>query len=307
MSGGSSGGGSQPQDNSLALQQMQYQHDAELQAAADAKQAQLDADFKTNLSNAVTGAKGTGDSILSQRGLDPSTYDPVIQQAISDEQSKVPQGDPNPSQYFTSDLINNALTGYQGNTQARNSTTVNNRFASGFENQALPDSLTSPYINEILTTQQGQAKQALLAAQQRGQLTDTGLTAANAALDTQSTGAKSTLDALGAGVLGKDRSDLGNIKSTALSGANSWQLGDPNFSIDPYQTQFNDAVTKDQGNLGGDITNALGSTPLFNVNSILLSGAGAQGPQNLTTASVPGAPVKKSNIDRGLGSQGATF
>lgn len=305
-----SGGGpsiQQPQDNSLQLAQLQFQQQQQLQAQADAKQAATDAQFKTNLSNAVTGAQGDATSILSSRGLDPNTYMAPITQAIADEQAKVPVDDPNPSQYFTSDLINNALTGYQSGTQAKNQTKVNNAFAPGFESSLLPDSLTSPYINSILTTQQAQAKQSLLAAQQRGQLTDVGLNAAEDALGTQSTGAKSTLDSLGDSVLASDRSGLDTIKSNATTGANSWQLGDPDFSLDPYQTNLNNTVTKDTGNLGGDITNALGSTPLFNVNSILLSGSQAQGPQNLTTASVPGMPVKKNNTDRGLGSQGTQF
>lgn len=306
MSGGSSAP-APPPDNSLQLAQLQFQQQQELQAQADAKQAATDATFKTNLSNAATGAVGTGNSILASRGLDQSTYDPIIQQAITDEQSKVPIDDPNPSQYFTSDLINNALTNYQSGTQAKNTSKVNNQFAPGFETTALPDSLSSPYINQILTTQQAQAKQALTAAQQRGQLTDTGLSAAEQALESQATGASSTLNALGSSVLANDRSGLDTVKSDATTGANSWQLGDPDFSLDPYTSQEQSLVGKDTSNLGGDITNALGSTPLFNVNSILLSGSQAQGPQNLTTANVPGSPVKKNNTDRGLGSQGAVF
>lgn len=303
MSGG--GGGYQaPQDNSIQLAQLQFQQQQEQQQEADAAQALKDQQFQTNLSTAATGAMGTGNSILAQRGLDPTTYDPVIQQAITDEQAKVPIDDPNPAQYFTSDLINSALTDDQTNTQSRNNTAVNNTFAPGFETTALPDSLTSDYVNQILTTQQGQAQDALKAAQQRGQLNDTGLAAADTALGTQSSAATSTLDSLANSVLNTDRSGLDNIKSTAANDANSWQLGDPNFSIDPYQTQESNAVSKDTSNFGGDLTNALGSTPLFNVNSILLNGSAAQGPQNLTTASVPGLPVKKNNTDRGLGSSG---
>lgn len=305
-----SGGGSTPapvQDNSLQLAQLQFQQQQQLQAQADEKQAATDATFKTNLSNAVTGATGDANSILASRGLDPATYLAPITQAIQDEQAKVPVDDPNPSQYFTSDLINNALTNYQSGTQAKNQTQVNNTFTPGFESSLLPDSLTSPYINQILTTQQGQAKQALLAAQQRGQLTDVGLSAAEQALGTQSGAAQSTLNSLGDSVLATDRSGLTNIRGNATTGANSWQLGDPSFSLDPYTTQRDSAVAKDTSNLGGDITNALGSTPLFNVNSILLSGSQAQGPQNLTTANVPGMPVRKNNTDRGLGSQGTQF
>lgn len=305
MSGGSSP--MAPKDNSLELAQLQYQREDQRRAQDEQDRLRKEGEFKTNLGNAAKGATGLGNSILSTRGLDSNKYGSIIQQAITDEQARVPIGDPNPSQYFTSDLINNALTNYQSGTQAKNNTMVNNTFAPGFDVSALPDTLMSPYINQILTTQTAQAKQALLAAQQRGQLTDTGLNAANSALSNQGKGARSTLDALGTSVLAKDRSGLGTIRSNATQGANSWQLGDPDFSINPYQTQLHNDVDKYSTNLEGDLTNALGGTPLFNVNSILLSGAQAQGPQNLTTANVPGMPVKKNNTDRGLGSQGTVF
>lgn len=306
MSGG--GGGYQaPQDNSLQLAQMQYQHEAELQRQADAKQAKLDAEFKTNLSNAATSARGTGNSILANRGLDSAKYGSVIENAITDELARVPRGDPNPANYFTSDLINNALTGYQSDRQAKNTTQVNSVFNPGFESGALPDTLDDSYINKILGTQEASAKQALLAAQQRGQLTDVGLNAANATLGTQRTGAKSTLDSIGSGVLATDRAGLKSVRDNALTAGSGWQLGDTDFSLDPYTGQRDTKLKGYTDNLEGDITNALGSTPLFNVNSILMSGSAAQGPRNLTTAGLPGQPVRKNNTDRGLGSTGATF
>lgn len=306
MSGG--GGGQQaPQDNSLALQQMQYAHDAELQRQADDKAAKLHTDFTGNLSNAVTAAQGTGRSVLANRGLDSSIYSPIVNQAITDEQARVPIDDPNPSQYFTSDLINNALTGYQSDRQAKNTTQVNSVFNPGFETSALPDTLDDSYINKILGDQETKARGALTAAQQRGQLTDTGLNAANETLNSQRTGAKSTLDSLGGGVLAADRAGLKGVRDNALSAGTGWQLGDPDFSLDSFKTSRDSKLQGYTNNLEGDITNALGSTPLFNVNSILMSGSQAQGAQNLTTANVPGQPVKKNNTDRGLGSQGTVF
>lgn len=305
----SGGGGStyypQQQDNSLALAQLQYQQQAATQAAADAKAAKLHTDFTTNLSNAATGAQGTGRDILASRGLNYDEFGNIVNRAITDEQSRVPVDDPNPSQYFTSDLINNALTTEENARRARNTSTVNQTFTPGFENTALPDDIGGSYINDILTSQRGSAESRLKAARDRGQLNDSGYSAAEAELNRQSGGASSTLSGLASSVLAKDRADLGNIRGSAITGANQYSLGDPNFDINPFVTQKTNKVNTDTANLGGDITNALGGTSLFNVNDILLKGSTAQGPQNLTTAGVPGVPVKKSQIDRGLGSTGA--
>lgn len=304
---GNGGGQMAPQDHSLQLAQMQYAREDAAKREAEAKRVREEAEFKTNLSNAVTGARGTGNTILANRGLDSSVYGSVINTAINDEMARVPRGDPNPANYFTSDLINNALTGYQSDKQAKNTTSVNQTFNPGFESSLLPDTLDDSYINKILGNQEGQAKSALLAAQQRGQLTDVGLNAAYGTLGTQRTGAKSTLDSLGSGVLATDRAGLKGVRDNALTAGTGWQLGDADFSLDPYTGQRDSKLKGYTDNLEGDITNALGSTPLFDVNSILLSGSSAQGPRNLTTANLPGQPVKKNNTDRGLGSQGAVF
>src|SRR6478609_5769341 len=106
MSGGSSsGGGGQVQDHSIELEQMRQAEAQRVQAAADAKLAQQKIDFQKMLSDAVAGGRSTGTNALVNRGLDPTKYANIIDTVLQDTQYKVPQLDPNPNQYFTSDIF----------------------------------------------------------------------------------------------------------------------------------------------------------------------------------------------------------
>lgn len=305
MSGGGGGGGPAPQDNSLQIAQMQLNAQQADQQRQDAQKAADEAKFVTNRDNAYTGAQANARTLLTGRGLNPDDYMGIISSALDDTKARIPDADPNPASYFTNDVINNALTQEENQRRIKNTGVVNNTFAPGYDTSALSDTADDPYINEILSGQYSNAQKALDYAKARGQLNDTGYSGAVQKLDSQKTGAQSTLDSLGSSVIAKDRTGLGNIKSDATTAANDYTLGGPTFDINPYSTKLTDAVGNYTKNLKGDITNALGGTQLFDTNDILLSGARAQGPQNLTTVSLPGAPVKKNNTDRGLGSQGA--
>ncbi len=306
MCGGGGGGQApQQQDNSLAIAQLQYQKAQEDEARRAAEKQAADAKFASDREAAFTAAQGTGRDILTGRGLDVNSFEGIINRALTDQKARIPQGDTNPASYFTTDVINNALTQEENQRRIRNTGMVNNEFATGYDRNYIPDTADDQYINELLTGQRGQANTALDFAKSRGQLNDSGYNTAVAKLNEQEGGARSTLDSLGSSVLGKNRASLGAIKDKASTAANSYSLGSPDFSIDPFKSELTSAVEGYNKNLKGDLTNALGGTSLFNVNDILLAGSRAQGPQNLTTAQVPGAlPKKNPQQDRGLGSTG---
>lgn len=306
MSGGGGGGGGyrEPQDNSLAIAQLQYQKAQEDEAKRAAEKAAADAKFAADRDAAFTAAQGTGRDILTGRGLDANAFEGIITRALTDQKARIPTGDPNPASYFTTDVINNALTQEENQRRIRNTGVVNNEFATGFDRTYIPDTADDSYINELLTGQKANANTALEFAKSRGKLNDSGWNTAQQKLSEQEGGARSTLDTLGMSVLNKNRAGLSAIKDKASTAANSYSLGSPDFSINPYKDELTSAVDGYNKNLKGDLTNALGGTSLFNVNDILLSGARAQGPQNLTTANVPGTMPKKQNQDRGLGSTG---
>ena len=305
MSGGGGGGGMQPQDNSLKIAELQYQRAQEDDARRAAEKAAADAKFAADREAAYTAAQGTGRDILTGRGLDAAAFEGIINRALTDQKARIPTGDPNPASYFTTDVINNALTQEENQRRIRNTGKVNTEFATGFDRNYIPDTADDQYINELLTGQKTGAVQQLDFARGRGKLNDSGYNTAMLKLGEQEGGARSTLDTLGGSVLGKNRSSLMNIRDKASTAANSYSLGSPDFTIDPFKSELNSAVEGYNKNLKGDLTNALGGTSLFNVNDILLAGSRAQGPQNLTTANVPGAlPKKNPQQDRGLGSTG---
>lgn len=305
MSGGNGGGGPQPQDNSLAIAQLEYQRAQEDEARRREEKQQQEAKFVADREAAFNAALGTGRNTLTSRGLDADTFMDIITRGLSDTKAKIPQGDPNPASYFTSDVINDILTNEENQRRIRGTSTVNREFAPGFDRSLIPDTADDSYINELLTGQRGQANTSIDFARSRGKLNDAGYNTAMNKLNEQEAGARSTLDTLGGSVLAKNRSSLGGIRDKASSTANAYSLGGPEFDITPFKSELTDAVANYNKNLRGDITNALGGTQLFNVNDILLAGARAQGPQNLTTANVPGVlPKRTANLNRGLGSTG---
>lgn len=302
-----SGGGSTivPEDHSLQIAQLEYQHAREDERRRKDEEKAAEAKFITNRDNAYTAATGTGRDILTGRGLNADDFMSIITRALDDTKARVPQGDPNPASYFTTDVINNALTGEENQRRIRNTGEVNREFAPGFDRNLIPDTADDSYINELLTGQRANADRSLDYARSRGQLNDSGFNAAQAKVGEQEQGARSTLDTLGGSVLAKNRAGLGTIRDSASTTANQYSLGGPEFDINPFKSQLTDAVASYGKNLKGDITNALGGTQLFNINDILLAGSRAQGPQNLTTAQIPGLiPKKNPNQDRGLGSSG---
>ena len=308
MSGGGGGGGPAPQDNSMQLAVMNAQKakdDEETQRRLDQiKRDEFTAGGKS-LSFARQAAADRARQLVTSRGLNYDDYAGDINSALDTAGNRIPDLDPNPSQYFSDDVINNALSGVENNRRSMATNRVNQTFTPGFETANFADTLDDPYINELLSGQKADATRSLDFAKERGQLTDLGYSGATGKLGEQETGARSTLDSLGAGVLAKDRANLTAVKDRATSGANSYSLGGPDFDITPYLTDLNSAISTGQTNLKGDITNALGGTKLFNVNDILLAGAGAQGPQNLTTTGGGGTvPKKPLTTDRGLGSGG---
>lgn len=305
-----SGGGGSPapvQDNSLQVEMAREQAAKDAQAAQDAKDAQAKVDFQTKLGTAVTGAKQTGLDYLGQRGLSADQYGSVIDSIIGNTKLKVPDLDANPGSYFTDDTFASGLDNYQTMQRNNNTAKVNSTFAPGFDKSLISDNSDDNIINSILGNQRTTAQQQLDFNRARGILNDSGYNTAMGALDSQGSAGLSTLSGIGDSILGKDRSQLNDIKGDAGTTASNWTLGGAAFDPTGYYT---DATTKAdalKGSLDGDIRSALGSTNLFDVAGAIAKGGTAQGPINLTTAdTTPGIPFsqKKTQQGRGLGSTG---
>lgn len=303
--GGGAGGQSEAYYDNIARQDL---INAEMKRANDeaaASSASAEAKSASAAKRTAARAKAENDAIytLSSRGIDGEKYRSVIQRGLDSISDSVPDDDPNPAQYFTTDAINNIISGEENNRRQANTGLVDRSFAPGWERGWWGDEKDDQYINEILSGQRGEANQSLDFAKKRGQLNDFGYSGAVSKLGEQESGAYSTLSSLGTGVLDKYRATLKGVKDRATEAANNYTLSGGDFSIDPYVNEARNESDSMIKNLRGDIVNALGGTKLFNVNDILLAGSRQQGPQNLSTANVPATtPKDKSKIDRGLGS-----
>lgn len=305
-------GGSSPapvQDNSLQVAQFQAAQAQQAQAAADAKAAADETKFQTNLSTAAGQAKTTGATELTNLGLDPTKYSNIIDQAITTAQNSVPDLSPNPGQYFDPTIFDTGVTNAQNQARVQNTSKVNSAFAPGFEDTLLPSSSVQPTIDDILNQQYNTAQQQVDYNRKRGTINDQGYATAEQKLAASKAAGASSLNSIGQGVLGSDTQGLDQIRTDAGTAANEYTLGGPEFDVTPYQTKANTQAQTDLTNLGGDVTNAVGSTNFFDIPTILAQAGIAQGPQNLTTiaptTSGPGVVKKNPNADRGLGSTGS--
>jgi hypothetical protein len=309
MSGGGGGGMPMIQDNSAQVERMRQQAAREEQARQDAEKARLEQEFNQNLSNAVTGAKTTGQNYAGSRGLDPTSMESVIDRIISDAKLKVPKGDSNPGSYFTSDLFSTGFANEETNRRAGNTAKVNNTFTTGYDRNLIGDTSDDAILDAILGEQRSNAEKQLQYNRARGVINDTGFNEAQNRFSGQEAAARSTLTSIGDAVLGTVRGGLNDIKGEAGSAASSWNLGNSDFSVDPYWGRATEYANTAKSGLEGKVRSAVGSTQLFDIPSILAAAGTAQGPINLTTAQqvdgTPGFETKKNKNERGLGSTGA--
>lgn len=291
----------------------QWNHDYELRVAAkqeddrvknEAATKEADRIAKANQARNTIDASARSSATARLASLGASDILPQAMSQYDRILAGIPEGDPNPGSYYSSDVLDSLISGAQ--TQKRNSYTgaVNNTFAPGFENTYIPDTADDSYIDKLLTGRQSEAQKSIDFARARGQLNDAGYSSAEAKLGEQAGAARGTLNSIGNSILSTKRAQLTPIRDQAYGAASSFNLGDTPFDVTPYSTRAQGQATSALSGLEGDITGALGNTSLFNVNDIILAGGRGQGPQNLTTANIP-ARLKKNETDRGLGTTGA--
>lgn len=298
--GGSSGGYQPPIDNSW---QLVAQQEAAKKAADEAK-ARMDFDTEIRRLTEGGGARDIGERYFTSRGFNPGDYSSLIDSTINDRRSLIPDLDPNPASYFTSDLFAQAIDREQAANRTANVGRVQSTFSPGYERTLLPDDVLDDVINEIIGEQRGTAQTQLDYQGKRGTLTPTGTMAANRALQGQTEAARSTLTGLGNAELGKDRQSILDIIGNAGTAASNWMFGTPKFDVNPFVAQAGERAEAEKSSFGGDIRAALGDTNLFDIPSIIAAAGTAQGPRNLTTNEPAFGDTKKKATTRGLPTTG---
>ena len=270
-------GSSPPPDNSLAVEQARIAAEdrrrQEEKAAADAKKQEL-AGMRTA---ARAGATGTVNDYFTGKGVDPTKYSSSIEQQLNNILAGISPTDENPGQAFGSagsSIWEQLQTGERNKAQS----TLNKVFAPNFETQRVPWTLDDPYLASIEQEQFTDADSIIRNMLDRGVLTTGGYDAAKKDLENQRAGAKTRLNEVGTGILGKEQESLRGIANKARQAAGDLQLGD---SLDPYtysteaDTGFNDFLST----LGDQIRSALPGK-LFNTAGLAAIGGAAQGAGN---------------------------
>jgi len=304
-------GADAPPDNSLQLQQAQWaREDAQkAQAKADSDAAAVTArnTFNTGLESAVAGARGAAQNTLTSRHLSTDEFMPLIEQALTTTRSSVPDLAGNPSSYFGPDFADTVLNREQGNRRTNYTNTLNQTFTPTYSQGQWADTADDPIISSLLGEASGQAQSAVERAKARGQLDDTGYTAAMNRLTQATTTGQSKAQALGHTVIDRNRQALEDVANQGRTAASSYTLGG---SFDPktYSDQASSLLGQQKGTFEGDVRGAIGDpNQFYDIGSIIDFGGREQGAQN--TASSPLADVlAKRETDRtarrGLGSTG---
>ncbi len=306
MSGGG-GGGSSGQDQSY----YDNINNDKRQAAENAtrqREAAAAAKFDVDIANALGGARGTGQQYLAARGLDQNEFGGVIDRIIADARSKVPQGDTNPGQFFSSDIFETGLAKEEQNRVRAATDRVNRTFTPGFERSLVADTSDDAILDAILGEQRGNAQKQLEYNQKRGVINDLGFNTGMERFKGQEAAGRSSLGSIGDAVLGKIRGGLQDIRGEAGTAASQSGFAGSSFDPSSYWNRANTYVGENMKDLEGKVRSAVGSTNFFDIPAILAAAGTAQGPINLTTSSgtdgSPGFDPKKSKTNRGLGSTG---
>jgi hypothetical protein len=298
------------------------QRKADEQAASDkttATAAQTAAEneqkFQANKLTAYNDAIVSAQDAFRRQGVDPALYTSEIANAINRQNNSIPDLDANPASAFPTNLGDTIVSDALSGKRTQTSNALNNIFTPNYSTTALPDSITSGYVDNILNTQFDPLSAQLTNAQRRGTLTDAGYQAAVDRLSQKRTAAASTVQNLGQGILASDRKNLDDYISGARTDVNNMSLGS---NIDPttYGATAQGKVDTDKTSFGGALQNAVGETKFADITDLLNTGGAVQGGTNPSAANPNGTSTgnlspsfvsedELSKRGRGLGNTGA--
>lgn len=304
------GGYKPPPDNSVQVQREQFAREDTNRNAererTEAEAARRRGEFTTARDTAISGYRDRARERLTSRGLDPTQYNYLIENAITSGRNATPDLDANPSQYFTDSLLDNAIGRAESDRRASYTGQTNRAFADNFERGLFQDTADDPIIDTILGNQRGEAVRSLDLARNRGNLDQTGYDAAMARLGEMEQAGRSTANNLGGAVIQGYRNRTRDIGNRAREAAGNYSLGS-DFNLGGYTSELNALTGTLNNSLQGDVTSALAGQQFFDLGDILTRGGSAQGPTN--PASLPGFMAERErvrNAERGVGG-GGTF
>lgn len=200
--------------------------------------------------------------------------------ALDAAKARVPEMSTDVGSFFNyADLFNTAKTDAQNTQRSKLSGDFANLTKPSWQTNYFADTADDAILEAILADQRASAENTLAAARARGQLSEGAYGYATNSLGNAATGARSTLEDLGLGVLGGYRDDLTGIADQYGDAITNYQLGQ-NVSMNDFTGQLRSKADALTGRMRGDIYNAVGDTELFDVNSLMAKGGASAGASN---------------------------
>jgi hypothetical protein len=315
MSSGKGGGGTNSADlerDRLAREERESNRARE-EARSARELAQRQALFNTNLTTAEQGARQRFQGSLRNRGItDDNDIGTIIERALGSARQSVPSDttslggfDVNVAPYFSDAVLEDAYGDVRDERRQNYGTQVANAFSTGAENDLLPDTLDDPFVDAFLGSQRTDAQLMLDRARARGNLDQTGYDRGIQRLDELGRAGSSEAQQITNALISAGRGDLRNIANRASTDAGAYEIG-RQFSIDPYQEEWDTFRNNFTSGLEGRVRSALEGQQFFDIGDIITQAGIRQGAQNPTQAQADAVAARRNvrDAERGLGGAG---
>jgi hypothetical protein len=305
------GKGSPPPDSGPQMQSERFAREDAQRAAAEDKATRDAADartrFTTNRDAAIGGARGAAGTALSSRGLSTDEFMPLIESEITRTGTSIPDLSENPGSYFGPDFTDVILNREQENRRAGYGRKINEFFTPSYASSTFSDTADDPFIDTILGEASGQAQAGVERARARGQLDETGYTAAINKLGQATTAGRSRANELGNTVIQRNRQYLNDIGNEARTGASGYTLGGT-FDPTEYSNRASSRAADLRGTFEGDVRNAIGDpSQFYDLGEIINFGGREQGATNAPSSPLAEVLAKRETARtarRGIGGTG---
>tara|TARA_Y100001963_G_scaffold77214_1_gene107059 strand:+ start:101 stop:1972 length:1872 start_codon:yes stop_codon:yes gene_type:complete len=203
-----------------------------------------------------------------------------------------------------------ALTAKEGEFRQQGIESINQAFPEGFSSEIFDPKAFSQAAENIYGQKLGGAQDIIARAGARGQLSPRGGRLASESLLSQGPDVRSGISDIVSGVRSGLESGLEGIRGSALEQAQGYKLGDELFDVQPFTQQASDYLSERAPAIGTEISEAIGTDPLFDAVSALQEGGRQQGVVSGTPSFLDVLAERESTPGtgrdrRGLGSRGS--
>lgn len=201
-------------------------------------------------------------------------------QSLNNARTRVPSESTDVGSFFNyADMWNSAMNEATNAQRGKLDTQYRGMIKPGWQQNYFADTEDDPILDAILAQQKGDVTNTLKANMSRGQMSEGAYNYALNRLGQQAQGARSTLEDIGGGVLGRYRDDLGNIANQFGDQITNYKLGQQ-VNTGDLGGQLTARQGALRGRLPGDIYKAVGNTELFDTDALIARAGAAAGPAN---------------------------